>query len=62
MKKLVFNPNNIIQQKSKNKFLFPFNDGDNAVAWIDKVKEYEYFIHDIYFTCPNISNFFSQKE
>lgn len=61
MKRLVFDPNDIIQQKSKDKFSFPFNGEGDVAAWIDKVKEYEYFIHDIYFACPNISNFFSRR-
>ena len=61
MKRFNFDPNDILQQKSKNRFSFPFNGEGDVKNWIDRVKPYAYFIHDIYFACPNVVNFFSNR-
>ena len=54
--------NNPIQKKSLDKFSFPYNGEGEVTEWINKVKPYAPFIHDIYFACPNQSNFFSDRE
>ena len=61
-KRLVINENDITQQKSKDKFSFPFNGGEgNIENWLSQVSEYKYFIHDIHFALPEIPNFFSTR-
>ena len=61
-KRLTIKENDPAQLKSKDKFSFPFNGGEeNIDNWLSQVSEYKYFIHDIYFALPEIPNFFSNR-
>ena len=70
--RLTIDANDPIQQKSKDKFSFPFNGGIlrsnvseegncNVEKWVEIMQEYTYFLHDIFFACPEIPSFFSDR-
>lgn len=53
-----FDNNNKNHLKSINKFSFPYN-GEKAEKYLELLKPYRPFIHDIFLSLPNIPDFFS---
>ena len=49
--------------KQLNKYSFPFNGGypDGIISWLKRLEPFKPFVHDIFLSCPNATDFFSNN-
>lgn len=55
-----------LYNKQVNKYSFPFNGGLNGsdigiAGWLERLEPFKPFIHDIFLSCPEVYDFFSNK-